>query len=81
MCADRTDVDTLPLTQESLAEMLGVRRSTATLAARTLQRAGLIGCRRGAITVLDRRGLEVAACECYRIVRKRSDRLIARAVN
>ena len=61
------DGDTFPPTQELLAEMLGVRRSTVTLIDCALQRAGLIQDHRGAITVLDRRGLEAAACECYRL--------------
>ena len=49
-----------------------------TTIAGTLQQAGRIGCLRDAITVLDRRGLEAAACECYRIVRDRYERLLAR---
>jgi CRP-like cAMP-binding protein len=79
MCADQTEDGTFALTQEYLAEMLGVRRSTVTVVACTLQDAGLIGYRRGSITVRDRRGLEAAACECYRIVRNRYDRLLVRA--
>ena len=79
MCADQTDDGTFELTQEYLADMLGVRRSTVTVVACALQQAGLIGYRRGSITVRDRRGLEGAACECYRIVRNRYDRLRARA--
>jgi CRP-like cAMP-binding protein len=69
MCGDHTEDDTFELTQEYLSEMLGVRRSTVTIVASALQQAGLIRYRRGAITVLDRRGLETVACECYRIVR------------
>src|ERR671919_785215 len=69
MCDDQAEGDTFELTQEYLAEMLGVRRSTVTVVAGTLQRAGLIHYRRGAITVLDRRGLETTACDCYQIVR------------
>ena len=60
--------------------MLGVRRSTVTVAACTLQQAGLIPYHRGAITVLDRRGLEATACECYRIVRAGYERPLVRAV-
>jgi CRP-like cAMP-binding protein len=78
MCADRTEDDTFDLAQECLAEMLGVPDSTWT-AVGSLQQAGLINCRRDTITVLDRGGLEAAACECYRIVRDGYERaLVAR---
>jgi CRP-like cAMP-binding protein len=80
MCGDQTEDDTFELTQECLAEMLGVRRSTVTVVACTLQQAGLIQYHRGAITVLDRRGLEATACECYRIVRAGYERPLVRAV-
>jgi CRP-like cAMP-binding protein len=56
----------LALTQDFLSQMLGIRRTTVTLVARSLQKAGLIRYTRGKITILDRRGLEEAACECYR---------------
>jgi CRP-like cAMP-binding protein len=79
MCADRTEDATFELTQEHLAEMLGVRRSTVNAIADALQQAGLIRYHRDAITVCDRRGLETAACECYRIVRDRHERLLAPA--
>jgi CRP-like cAMP-binding protein len=72
---DRGSGDTLALRQEFIAEMLGVGRSTAATATQTLQEAGLIRYFRGDITVLDRAGLEAAACECYGIDRKRSLRL------
>lgn len=68
--------DVFPLTQEFLAIMLGVRRSGVTLAAGALQDAGLIRYRRGGIRVLDRAGLEAAACECYGVVRRQFDRLL-----
>jgi CRP-like cAMP-binding protein len=68
--------DVFPLTQEFLAIMLGVRRSGVTLAAGALQDAGLIRYRRGGIRVLDRAGLEAAACECYGAVRRQYDRLL-----
>ena len=79
MIAEQTADDAFELTHEYLAEMLGVRRSTVTVVARTLQQSGLIRYRRGAITVLDRQGLESAACECHRTVRDGYERLSARA--
>jgi CRP-like cAMP-binding protein len=77
MCADQTEREALELTQEGLAGMLGVPRTTLADATCTLERAGLICHRRDGFTVLDRRGLEAAACDCYRIVRDRCDRLVA----
>ena len=81
MCADQTENDTFELTQEYLAEMLGVRRSTVTGVACALQEAGLIHYRRGAITILDRGGLEATACECYRIVRSGYERPLVHVVS
>ena len=76
MTHDRSGGDTFALTQEFLAQMLGVHRPTVTIVARTLQRAGLIRYSRGSITVLDRAGLEEAACECYHLIRRRYERLL-----
>jgi len=73
---DRHDSDTLPLTQEFLSEMLGVRRTTVTLAARMLQNAGVICYRRGHIEILDREGLEAVSCECYGVVRRNIARIL-----
>jgi len=73
---DRLGRDELALTQEFLANMLGVQRPTVSLALRTLQLAGLVATRRGAIMVLDRPGLERASCECYWLVRRNMDRLM-----
>lgn len=70
MTRDRAESDDLPLTQEVLSQMLGVRRPSVTVAAGSLQDAGLISFRRGRITVLDRRGLEGASCECYEAVQR-----------
>ena len=66
----------LPLTHEFLAEMLGVQRPTVSVALRTLQGAGLIGQRRGVITVTDRPGLERNTCECYSTIRSNFERLL-----
>jgi CRP-like cAMP-binding protein len=60
--------DTLDLTQDFVAEMIGVRRTTVSLMANTLQQEGLISYRRGHVTILDRNGLEQRCCECYTIV-------------
>ena len=71
MMRDRSDGDALPITQALLAEMLGVQRPTITNAAREFERAGLIERGRRQVTILDRRGLTKASCECYQLVRKR----------
>jgi CRP-like cAMP-binding protein len=72
---DCIDGDAIPLTQEFLGQMLGVRRTTVTIAARLLQSAGLIRYRRGLIHILDRRALEEIACECYAAVRQNADKV------
>ncbi len=76
---DRMPSNELVMTQELVASMLGVRREGITEAAGNLQRAGLISYRRGHISVLDRSGLEVLACECYAVVRQELRRLMADA--
>ena len=73
---DLTDMDTLPLTQEFLAQMLGVQRSSASLVAHTLQQAGLIQYSRGRIKIANLEGLQDAACECYSTVKAHYDRLL-----
>jgi len=73
---DRLQVPDLVMTQELIANMLGVRREGVTEAAANLQRAGLIRYRRGHITVLDRPGLEHRTCECYGVVKKEYERLL-----
>jgi CRP-like cAMP-binding protein len=73
---DRLPANELVMTQELIANMLGVRREGVTEAAGNLQKAGLITYRRGHITVRDRPGLEARACECYRVVKKEFDRLL-----
>ena len=73
---DRLQGDELVMTQELIANMLGVRREGVTEAALKLQHAGLIRYARGHITVLDRAGLEKRSCECYAVVRKEYDRLL-----
>lgn len=71
MMRDRGDEDTLPLTQDILAEMLGARRPSITNAARELEQAGLIERGRRQVTILDREGLTKTSCECYQLVRER----------
>jgi CRP-like cAMP-binding protein len=73
---DRLSSNHLVMTQELIANMLGVRREGVTEAAGKLQNAGLITYSRGRITVLDRRGLESLVCECYQVVKKEFDRLL-----
>ena len=71
-CADRSGSEQLLLTQESLAEMLGVRRTTVTLLAQELQKQGVVRYSRGRITILDRAALEARACECYHAIKSLS---------
>jgi CRP-like cAMP-binding protein len=70
MSQDRINSDVLPLTHDFLAQMLGTRRSSVTIAAGILHKAGLIEYRRGQVAILDRAGLEKAACECYAAVQQ-----------
>ena len=79
MTHDRMPSDTFLLTQEFLAMMLGVRRAGVSVAAGALQRAGLIRYHRGRITILDRKGLEERACECYGVTKVEFDRLLGAA--
>jgi CRP-like cAMP-binding protein len=74
---DYMDADTIPLTQEFLAQMLGVRRTTVTIAARLLQSTGLIRYRRGLIQIVNREALEKMACECHATVRDNVDKAFA----
>jgi CRP-like cAMP-binding protein len=73
MMHDRAEGEVLAYTHEFLSHMLGANRKSVTLAAQSMQTAGLISYRRGTIQVLDRLGLESASCECYAIVRERFD--------
>jgi CRP-like cAMP-binding protein len=74
--ADRMESESLHLTQEFLAQMLGVQRSTVTVAAGELQRAGMIGYSRGKINIVDRAALTKVACECYDIVTASYQRIL-----
>lgn len=74
---DRVELARLSLTQEALSHMLGATRTNVTAAANKLKRAGLIHYRRGDIQIIDRQGLEEAACECYRILADEMGRLRA----
>ena len=73
---DRVEGDTFGLTQEYLGVMLGVQRPTVSIAQRTLREAGCITFSRGSITVVDREGLEAAACHCYEMIRTEYSRLV-----
>ena len=77
MTHDRVGADEFHLTQEFLAQMLGVRRPSVTVAAGLIQKAGLIRYQRGRIRVVDRAGLEAGACECYETVRQEFDKLLS----
>lgn len=81
MSHDRASGDEFQMTQEFLADMLGVYRPSVSLVARTYQQAGLIKYNRGRITILDRAGLEDACCECYAVVRKRFKQAIGRSMS
>ena len=76
MTHDRLGTVELDLTQEFIAQMLGVRRPSVTVVAGILQSAGLIRYNRGRVTVVDRKGLEASACECYGLVRAEMARLV-----
>jgi CRP-like cAMP-binding protein len=77
---DRLSSNELVMTQELIANMLGVRREGVTEAAGNVQKAGLIEYRRGHITVLDRPGLEARSCECYAVVKHEYDRLLPETI-
>jgi Mn-dependent DtxR family transcriptional regulator len=78
---DRVGDDEFPLTQEFLAQMLGVQRSSVNGVASTLQKDGVIRYSRGVITIVDRGALERASCECYRIIAEEFARLIPDATS
>jgi CRP-like cAMP-binding protein len=73
---DRADATRIPLTQQTLAQMLGVRRTTVTLIAGNLQSSGALKCRRGYVHVLNRAAIAEKACECYHAVRNLSGRVL-----
>jgi CRP-like cAMP-binding protein len=72
---DRLQGNTIQLTHEFLSQMLGVRRTTVTVVANSLQLAGLIRYHRGQIEIVDRKGLEAKACECYEAIRRQIDQI------
>ena len=80
MAHDRAGTDSFRLTQEFLADLLGIHRPSVTIVARTLQAAGLISYSRGLITITDRKGLEEATCECYDMVRQALQQTPTRSV-
>jgi len=73
---DRVGTDEFPMTHEFLSQMLGVRRASVTVTAGILQKAGFVAFTRGRVAVVDREGLEGAACECYSVTREVYDRLL-----
>ena len=75
-CHDRISTDTVALTQEFLADMLGVQRTTVTAVARSLQEKGAIRYRRGVVDIVDRQALEALTCECYGVIRRNYERLL-----
>src|SRR5262249_40873215 len=70
MCQDRVASETLPITHEFLAQMLGTGRPSVSLAAGILQKNGMIENSRGAVRILNRKDLEESACECYRVMQQ-----------
>ncbi|MEH2169433.1 MAG: Crp/Fnr family transcriptional regulator [Nostoc sp.] len=74
--SDRLESDEFPLTQEFIAQMLGVRRSGVTVAANNLSRAGMIRYQRGQINILNREDLSTTSCECYRVIQNEFARLL-----
>ncbi len=79
MSSDRVGTEVFAITHEFLAQMLGSRRATVTLSAGILQAAGFIEYHRGRVTILDRRGLEAVACECYAAIGAELDGVVQRA--
>jgi CRP-like cAMP-binding protein len=77
MTHDRVGLDDMGLTQQFVSQMLGVRRPSVTVVAGSLRDAGLIKYSRGKMAILNRKGLEAGACECYQIVKRESERLLA----
>jgi CRP-like cAMP-binding protein len=77
MSHDRIGGKTLPLTQEFLSQMLGTRRSTVSVAASVLQRAGMISYTRGNVTIVNKSKLEDTACDCYELIRQQKNRWMA----
>jgi CRP-like cAMP-binding protein len=75
MCRDRMESDTFSITHEFLGHMLGTPRSTVSLAAGILHKAGLVDYSRGQVHIRDRKGLEKASCECYKTIRNEFDRI------
>lgn len=76
MSHDRVGSDQFMITQEFLGQMLGARRSTVSVSAGILQRAGLIHYVRGRVTIVDRPGLEAVSCECYGVIKAELERVV-----
>ncbi|TVP55383.1 MAG: Crp/Fnr family transcriptional regulator [Nodularia sp. (in: Bacteria)] len=76
--SDRMESDDFPLTQEFIAQMLGVRRSGVTMAAKTLSQEGIICYKRGNMSIQNRKALEATSCECYQVMKDEFDRLLGK---
>jgi len=75
---DRTSGESLPLTQEALAQMIGVQRNAVSMVANALQKAGILRYNRGHLEITDAEGLRETSCECYQTVKTQHDRLLSR---
>jgi hypothetical protein len=77
MMDDRAAGEPMTYTQEFLAEVMAVNRTSISLAAQSMQEKGLIGYRRGSMKIMDRAGLEKMSCECYGVVKRRFDAFLS----
>lgn len=81
MSHDHQQTTTFLMTHDQISNLLGVRRESVSLAASHMQESGLIKYARGKITMLDRKGIEAVACECYQVVKKQYDRMLSKYIS